>query len=482
MKIILIIFTLITLLSSCSKNQEAMVKPESTKVNGNISELIEIVDGEYKVSIYPNSGYANWQIQVKLKKLKDAHDFNYDRTKPSANLHVTDEKGLPITNFKEFNFENGETYDNMVNFLNFLNDKKDSEAWFTFYCDSRTEELPEDACKFNLRIDVENAEYILNDLSSMKTTRTIETIRASIFRADNPRDAFNLTNDFYTVAGQPYNLKASSSMNPSKNITYVAQNIHDFDVNTGWSPDDTKGNGIGETIEMTFTPANHNVEVNGLIVYHGYFKGNGDLYEANSRIKTMKMYYMDEAVAILEFEDFNYPQSFSIESIELNGGNFKNEFKFEIIDVYSGNKYDDLVVSEILFTGGESTYDDIDNQETDFGYTSDDEVNTSPSNNCEEALEDYESFVDDYIKFIESASSGDYSAMTKAVPLMQKAESAGNKIQNMGQIDLGSDCWNRYLRIQKKLTTAALKMAKNMPKNLDNMKDQMKSLEDMLPK
>jgi hypothetical protein len=474
-----IIIKLALFFFACSKNQEALLKPESTKINGNISELVEIVDGEYKISTFPESVYATWQIQVKLIKLKDAHDFNMDDTPPFIELHLTNENGLPITNFKAFDFENGEEWDNKEKFLNFLNDTKGAEAWFTFYSESKPDELPVDLAKFNLRIDVKNAEYILNDINVKSTSHQVETIRGSVIRTFDYKEVFNMTNDFYSVSGTPYNIKSTSNMSPKGKISYSPNNVFDFNVNTGWSPDDSKGNGVGEQIEATITPSSHNLVLDGLIIFHGYFKGDGDLYEANSRVKKLKLYYDNKPHAILEFEDFNYPQSFYFsEPIELPGGFFENKFKFEILDVYSGNKYDDLVISEILFSGNEGMFPDYSDAADDY---SEDNNFSNSSTNCEEALKEYESFIDDYIEFAERASSGDYSVMQQAASLMQKAERAGNKIQNMGQVKLGSSCWDRYIRMQQKLANAALRMTKNLPKNMKNMKEQMKNLENLLP-
>lgn len=108
--------------------------------------------------------------------------------------------------------------------------------------------------------------------------------------------------------------------------------------------------------------------------------------------------------------------------------------------------------------------------------------NDNSSSSCEEALTEYEQFVDEYIQFAEKAADGDYSAMADAPALMQKAESAGRKIQSMGQAQLGSTCWDKYISIQSKLSSAALKITKNMPKNMDNVQKQMDDLKNLMPK
>ncbi len=109
-------------------------------------------------------------------------------------------------------------------------------------------------------------------------------------------------------------------------------------------------------------------------------------------------------------------------------------------------------------------------------------TNDNSSSSCEEALTEYEQFVDEYIQFAEKAADGDYSAMADAPSLMQKAESAGRKIQSMGQAQLGSTCWDKYIAVQSKLSSAALKITKNMPKNMDNVQKQMDDLKNLMPK
>lgn len=114
----------------------------------------------------------------------------------------------------------------------------------------------------------------------------------------------------------------------------------------------------------------------------------------------------------------------------------------------------------------------------------DDELNedVSVSSDCNTELVEYEQFVDEYIEFAEKASEGDYSVMSEAPSLMQKAESASRNIQNMGQTKLGLTCWNKYLEIQKKLSEAALRISNNLPKNMNDIQKQMDDLQNLIPK
>lgn len=99
---------------------------------------------------------------------------------------------------------------------------------------------------------------------------------------------------------------------------------------------------------------------------------------------------------------------------------------------------------------------------SDYGGEVDNSYNTS---DCSSLLSEYENFVDDYISFVKKAANGDYSAMANATELMTKAENIGRKIQNMGEVQAGSSCWSKYIRLQTKLTNAAMNLTKNLPKS-----------------
>lgn len=78
-------------------------------------------------------------------------------------------------------------------------------------------------------------------------------------------------------------------------------------------------------------------------------------------------------------------------------------------------------------------------------------------NNWDEVISEYESFIDDYIKTMKKVKAGDYSVMSEYQSLMQKAESAGKKLQqNEGQ--LTKEQMKRYINLQTKLSNAAVEM------------------------
>jgi len=94
LKVIVSIIIGIVLMSSCGggKSDVAKVKPEKIQITGDLSEYLQIIDGEYEVT--DNFG-AHLSIKVKaLKALKEDEmkDKNFEL---SASL--LNENGMPIS-------------------------------------------------------------------------------------------------------------------------------------------------------------------------------------------------------------------------------------------------------------------------------------------------------------------------------------------------------------------------------------------------
>lgn len=147
--------------------------------------------------------------------------------------------------------------------------------------------------------------------------------------------------------GGPYKITSSSNLKEDGKITYIPDNIHDFDLFTAWIPDNTNGS-IGQRINFHFKP--FAARVNEIIIWNGYIK-NTDLWKANARVAKFKMFVNDKPTAILELKDVNNAQSFKFNPIQSIDSTKDLTLTLEIIEVYKGTKYADVAVSEINFEG-----------------------------------------------------------------------------------------------------------------------------------
>ncbi len=147
--------------------------------------------------------------------------------------------------------------------------------------------------------------------------------------------------------GQMYKVSSNSYLKEQGNINYKPNNIHDFDLFTAWIPD-TTGGVIGKKINFHFKPLSP--RVNEILIYNGYIK-NSDLFKANSRVKKFKLYINNVYYATLELADTTAQQSFKIPPTQSKDKKKDLILTFEIIEIYKGEKYIDVAVSEINFSG-----------------------------------------------------------------------------------------------------------------------------------
>lgn len=83
------------------------------------------------------------------------------------------------------------------------------------------------------------------------------------------------------------------------------------------------------------------------------------------------------------------------------------------------------------------------------------EEKTSSSNDWDSILDDYEKYIDKYIKLYKKAKNGDTSALTEYPALLEKAQSLADKLSK-AQSDFKPAQASRFLKLQQKLTNAAL--------------------------
>lgn len=82
-------------------------------------------------------------------------------------------------------------------------------------------------------------------------------------------------------------------------------------------------------------------------------------------------------------------------------------------------------------------------------------VPASSKKNWDKLLDEYEQYVDSYIKFMKKAASGDMSAITEYASMLENAEQLSDEIDK-AQEEMTAAQLKRYAKITQKLTNAAL--------------------------
>lgn len=79
----------------------------------------------------------------------------------------------------------------------------------------------------------------------------------------------------------------------------------------------------------------------------------------------------------------------------------------------------------------------------------------SKSTNWDKVLDEYESFVDSYVKLLKKAQNGDVSALTESAEILQKANSLSEKLSDAND-DMSAAQAARFVKIQGKIASAAM--------------------------
>ena len=141
-------------------------------------------------------------------------------------------------------------------------------------------------------------------------------------------------------------VSASNYLKPQGKFTYEGKNAHDFNHEKVWATD---GNGVGASLIYEF--AGKNPRITTVKILNGHVKTE-KAWRENSRVKRLKMYYMDKPYAILELEDSRTLQEFEVGVLGPHSETAPNwTLKFEILEIYPGTKYQDTVIAELFFDG-----------------------------------------------------------------------------------------------------------------------------------
>jgi len=151
--------------------------------------------------------------------------------------------------------------------------------------------------------------------------------------------------------GEVQRVTASSHLKAQGRFNYLPKNAHDFSHESVWA-EGAQGQGIGEWLEYEFAGACP--RITDVKILPGHVKTKA-AWEANSRPKYLKVYYLGKPICLLDLQDVRGMQSFDLEQFGPFGYNDPDKptwrLRFEIVEVYPGTKYQDTVISELEFDG-----------------------------------------------------------------------------------------------------------------------------------
>lgn len=151
--------------------------------------------------------------------------------------------------------------------------------------------------------------------------------------------------------GEVQRVTASSHLRAQGKFNYLPKNAHDFNHESVWA-EGVQGQGIGEWLEYEFAGVCPRVTAVKILAGHVKTKA---AWEANSRPKYIKVYYLGKPICILDLQDVRGMQCFDLEKFgpfgyhDAEKPNWK--LRFEIMDVYPGSKFQDTVIAELYFDG-----------------------------------------------------------------------------------------------------------------------------------
>lgn len=176
---------------------------------------------------------------------------------------------------------------------------------------------------------------------------------------------------------------------------------------------------------------------------HGNIFDTGIYGFVTNRTETSKIKDLLNNSSIGDTKSISFVWRYFGQDTDLGKSIFDDSNTFELIDgtfnYCSEITYDDLHWDEVsTSTKGNSTI-----------------KKTGVSEDWDKALDDYEAYVNSYIKLLKKSQTGDMSAMSEYPTYLEKAEAFSKKFDN-AKGDMSTKQLKRYTDITMKITTAAM--------------------------
>jgi hypothetical protein len=113
------------------------------------------------------------------------------------------------------------------------------------------------------------------------------------------------------------------------------------------------------------------------------------------------------------------------------------------------NETSNFEIARADFTGSSSS--------SSYEESDDEPIVSSSSEDWDAVLKSYENYIDQYIKLLKKANSGDLNALTEYAEMMEKATDLAEKMENAGD-ELSTSQMTKFVKLQTKLANAAANM------------------------
>lgn len=152
-------------------------------------------------------------------------------------------------------------------------------------------------------------------------------------------------------------ITASSTLPPSRTAGFSPENLMDG-TEASWS-EGADGNGVGAYFDFDFRYPDN---MRYVAIKNGY--GVEKYWEANARIRTLKVTDMHGSSRILHLEDTPGLRVYGLTTLVENSDGILlrgeplsgNHFRFKIMDVYDGSRWDDACITEVMVNQWVSDY------------------------------------------------------------------------------------------------------------------------------
>lgn len=166
---------------------------------------------------------------------------------------------------------------------------------------------------------------------------TIDSESAAESAVTDGIDTFESNVEIPDVSMEYLQSVAATSELSERNMIHSAERICDGKLKNAWV-EGVSGQGIGEEVTFVF---DNSYSFSGMKINAGYQKSK-ELYYKNSRPKKMKITFSDGSSITVKLKDY-----YGVQNINFDNRVVADQVTVTIESVYKGNKYKDMVISEL---------------------------------------------------------------------------------------------------------------------------------------